>query len=235
VVNKFANEEIQETGATPLDALYRRRFSDVERQKKGEVWKVLCSEFFSQYVAPDAAVLDVGAGYCEFINHIAARRRIAVDANPEITQFASPEVEAVCTSASDIGFLPDNSIDVAFSSNFFEHLPNKAALTALVAELHRVLRAGGRLIVMGPNIAYVDGRYWDYYDHYIPLTEKSVEELLTTSGYRIEHSLPRFLPYTFKSKLPMWPWLVRLYLALGRISFPIFGKQFLIVAEKLSA
>ena len=44
--------------------------------------------------------------------------------------------------------------------------------------------------------------------------------------------MPRaFLPYTFKSRLPSWPWLVRLYLALPPAQW-FFGKQMFLVARR---
>jgi len=48
------------------------------------VWKVLCEDFFSQFVDPNDTVLDLDAGCCEFINTIQAANRITVDANPEL-------------------------------------------------------------------------------------------------------------------------------------------------------
>ena len=212
--------------------LYQARFPSKERAAKELVWQVLCSHFFARYIRPSDTVLDIGAGYCEFINHIRAARRIAVDANPELASCAAPGVEAHCTAVEDLSFLEAGSVDVVFSSNFFEHLPNKAALNALIAQIHRVLTPGGKLLAMGPNVKYVPGAYWDYYDHHIPLTEVSVGELLQLYGFRIEESLPRFMPYTIKSRLPTAPWIVRCYLALGRISFPLFGKQFFVVGRK---
>jgi hypothetical protein len=54
---------------------------------------VLCEEFFPRLIPAGAVVFDLGAGYCEFINHVSAARRIAVDANPTLKQFAAPGVE----------------------------------------------------------------------------------------------------------------------------------------------
>ncbi|MEY4580923.1 MAG: hypothetical protein RL701_5626, partial [Pseudomonadota bacterium] len=73
---------------------------------------------------------------------------------------------------------------------------------------------------------------WDYYDHHIPLTELSIAELLQVHNFRIEESIPRFLPYTVKGRLPTAPWLVKWYLTLRDVSFPLFGKQFLVVGRK---
>ena len=221
-----------QTSPQQLKELYEHRFDDRDRTMKAGVWRVLCTHFFSQYVRPSDTVIDIGAGYCEFINNVQAARRIAVDANPALHQFVGQGVEVHCGRAEELSHLANGEVDVAFSSNFFEHLSDKTALTRLVQEIHRVLKPGGRLLVMGPNVKFLPGAYWDWYDHHIPLTEKSVEELLHLGGFDIEVSRARFLPPTVKSRLPKWPWLVRAYLLLGPISFPLFGKQFFVVGRK---
>jgi hypothetical protein len=43
--------------------------------------------------------------------------------------------------------------------------------------------------------------------------------------------IPRFLPYTTKSRLPQAPWLVSLYLRFPLV-WRILGKQTLVVASK---
>ena len=85
---------------------------------------------------------------------------------------------------------------------------------------------------MGPNIRFVGGEYWDFWDHYLPLTDRSLSEVLQIVGFRIERCLPRFLPYTMsRGSTPPLP-LVRLYLK-WPWCWPLFGKQFLIIAERL--
>ncbi len=76
-----------------LDALYANRFPDAERAQKARLWKVLCSSFFGRYVRDTDVVVDVGAGYCDFVNNVAASRRIAVDINPDTSRHAAPGVE----------------------------------------------------------------------------------------------------------------------------------------------
>ena len=51
-----------------------------------------------------------------------------------------------------------------FTSNFFEHLPDKAALERTLLNAKRSLRSGGKLVMMGPNIKYVPGAYRDFFD-----------------------------------------------------------------------
>ena len=217
----------------PLDRLYQHRFEAREREKKLAVWKVLCENYFQAFVRPSDTVLDLGAGFCEFINNIQASRRIAVDANPCLAEYAASGVESINVRAEALGSIGRESVDVVFTSNFFEHLSNKESLTGVIQAIHQILKPDGLLIAMGPNIKYLPGAYWDYYDHHIALTEKSVDELFHLSGLRTIVQLPRFMPYTVKSHLPSWPWLVRLYLRLGRITFPILGKQFLVMSRKI--
>lgn len=215
-----------------LSDLYAKRFDATERAGKVRIWGVLWRQVFSKWIRPQDTVLDVGAGYCEFINAVSARRRIAVDLNPETRTLAAPGIEVHTTSAAELSFLGDGEVDVAFTSNFFEHLPTKDVLTQVVRATWRVLRPGGAFIVMGPNIRLLPGAYWDFYDHQIPLSDRSVCELLTLCGFEIERVEAGFLPYTVKGLLPPWPVLVRLYLALRPFSSLALGKQFLVVARR---
>ena len=93
-------------------------------------------------------------------------------------------------------------------------------MNAVLQEVRRVLREGGRLINMQPNIRFEPGRYWDFYDHLLPLSDRSATEGLVQNGFVIEQVVARFVPFTTKSILPQHPWLVRAYLAL-----PCSGKS----------
>ena len=127
--------------------------------------------------------------------------------------------------------LADASLDVVFTSNFFEHLPDKTALGRTFDEIRRCLRPGGRLIAMGPNIKYLPGAYWDFWDHYVALTEASLSEALTTRGFQIDRCVGKFLPYTMAGG-PRYPLaFLRTYLRLPFV-WRIFGKQFLVVAQR---
>lgn len=66
-------------------------------------------------------------------------------------------------------------------------------------ECNRALRQGGLLVILQPNVRYVGGAYWDYFDHLIPLTERSLTEALHLTDYEVIECLPRFLPYTATS------------------------------------
>ena len=212
-------------------ALYERRFSAEDRRAKDALWRVLCEHFFQRWVPPDARVVDLGAGLCEFVNHIRAREKWAVDLDPDLTLRVAPGVRARCGPAHDLGWLDTGSIDVVFASNVFEHFASKDELVTALREIRRVLRPGGRLLVLGPNIRYASRVYWDFFDHHLALSDRSMAEALETNGFTLEHVRARFLPYTIKSRLPRWPVLVRLYLRCRPLHL-LFGKQMFVVAVR---
>jgi SAM-dependent methyltransferase len=215
-----------------LEKIYERRFSS-HLAYRDKVWQILTRQYFSRFVNAESAVLDVGCGYGEFINHIAARTRYAMDLNPRARRFLHPDVtflEQDCSKAWD---LAPGSLDVVFSSNFFEHLPSKHALAATLEQAWRCLREGGRMIAMGPNIRFVGGAYWDFWDHHLALTDLSMAEALATQGFQIERVIDRFLPYTMVNKRRAPTVLMSLYLKLPP-AWKFFGKQFLVTAIKES-
>jgi SAM-dependent methyltransferase len=211
-------------------AVYRRRFAGAERRRV-EVWKILARDYFHRWVKPSDTVVDLGAGYCEFINSIAAADKYALDSNPATAEKAAPGVTVLSQEATKAWSLPSESVDVVFSSNFFEHLQTKQELAACLAEAYRVLRARGRLIALGPNIRYCFDVYWDFVDHHLPLSDRSITEALEIAGFRTELAIPRFLPFTMTERTPHWAFLVRLYLRLPWAQ-RLWGKQFLVIARK---
>lgn len=213
-----------------LQRLYEKRFSG-QRAYRNRVWRVLVDEYFSRWLPTGARVLDLGCGYCEFINHVQAKERFGMDLNPTAGTHAAPGVQVLAQDCSQAWQLPANSLDVVFTSNFFEHLPTKAALRETLLESWRCLRPGGRLIALGPNVRYLAGAYWDFYDHHLALTERSLGEVMTETGFTLEEQIPRFLPYTMSQGGQPPIWMLRAYLKL-RFAWPLFGKQFLVVARK---
>lgn len=210
--------------------LYRERFDPAERDRKNRLWKILCG-YLQRYFPADGAVLDLGAGYCEFINNIRAAKKIAVDMNPDTAACAAPGVSVFQSACAPLPFLDSGTLDAVFLSNVLEHLAHKDQVMEVMREIHRVLKVGGRMVVLMPNIRYAYREYWDFFDHQIPLTEKSVVEASLMAGFRTRTVIPAFLPYTTKSRFPQWDILVRIYLAVPLL-WKLFGKQALVIVEK---
>lgn len=213
-----------------LRRLYEQRFSGKEEYRR-KVWDILVSCYFYRFIPSGATVLDLGCGHGEFINHVNDAKRYAMDFNPGAAPHLDRDIHFFEHDSGSSWPLSDNCLDVVFTSNFFEHLPNKATLLTTMHEAYRCLAPGGRLIALGPNIKYVAGAYWDFWDHHIPLTDASLSEALETVGFTLQSVVPRFLPYTMSGGRDYPLFMLRLYLKMPLL-WKLFGRQFLIVAKK---
>ncbi|WP_353950848.1 class I SAM-dependent methyltransferase [Knoellia sp. S7-12] len=193
---------------------------------RAKVWEHLC-EYFREFVPADADVLELGAGWCDFANHVKARRVVAMDLDATVVAAAADHVEAVVGDCSDLSRFDDNSFDVVFASNLLEHLQRPQS-DALVAHAQRVLRPGGRLILMQPNFRLNPGRYFDDYTHVAIFTDQSLCDYLVSQGWSIEKSMPRFMPLTLKSKGSKLTFVVPWYL---RSPIKPLAGQMLVVAN----
>jgi len=216
--------------ASDLSRIYAQRFA-ANAEYRRALWRILIDDYFCKFIPEQGSILDLGCGYGEFINSVPAYRRFAMDLNPDTKTLLDPDIEFFCQDCSSAWPVDDNSIDVVFTSNFFEHLPDKVTLGRTLDCAMRALKPGGKLIAMGPNVRYVPGAYWDFWDHYLPLTELSLSEALENRGMSIDKAIPRFLPYTMArgSNPPLV--FVQLYLRMP-MAWPVFGRQFLVVASK---
>ena len=189
-----------ESQQSKLKVQYNQRFAKAE-DYRDSVWRILCSIFFSRYISTGSKILELGAGWGEFINNIVATEKYAMDINSDTGSHLSDEVKFIHQDCSSQWEMESECLDVVFTSNFLEHLPDKASAARVVAESHRCLKKGGLIICMGPNIKFVPGAYWDFWDHSIPFTELSCSELLRLHDFSIDQCIPRFLPYTMSQVL----------------------------------
>lgn len=185
------------------------------------LWKTLCEAYFQKLIPQDACVLELGAGYCHFINNIQCQRRIAVDIWAGVEEHARAPVVARTSSITNLDFIPDGTVDFVFASNLFEHL-QQSELAHALAEVRKKLRPGGSLNIVQPNYHYAYREYFDDYTHVAIYSHISLTDFLEANGFRVTACVPRFLPLTIKSRFPVSPALIKLYLSL-----PVkpFGKQ----------
>ena len=207
------------------DAYFRTRCAADAR--RDVLWKTLCRFYFSKLIASTDCVLELGAGYGAFINNVTARRRIAVDAWPGFVERLDASIESHVGDVTDLTFLQPASVDFAFASNLFEHV-SQEQFAEVLARLRSALSARGTLNVLQPNYRYAFREYFDDYTHRTVYSHVSLCDFLEANRYEILEVHPRFMPLTIKSRLPVSPLMIRLYLA-----SPVkpFGGQMLIRAR----
>jgi ubiquinone/menaquinone biosynthesis C-methylase UbiE len=72
-------------------------------------------------------------------------------------------------------------------------MKNLESFFQTLEEAFRCLKPGGKILCLGPNIKFVNGPYWDYWDHYIPITEESLAETLSLRGFDVQCKIDKFL------------------------------------------
>jgi SAM-dependent methyltransferase len=203
---------------------FRTRF--VADAHRDDVWERIVP-YLERWIPVDAAIVDVGAGYCSFINAVTGRRRIAVDQNPASGDFAADGVEFVCASALALDALDDADFDVVFASNLLEHL-DRAGIAQALLEFRRILRPDGRLLLIQPNYRLCSARYWDDYTHVTPLSDVSLADFVGAAGFTVRHLEARFMPFSLKSRLGGLAPLIPFYL---RLPWRPLAAQMLLVAS----
>lgn len=215
-----------------LSKLYNHRFEEARRDEKLEMWRAIYDGYLKKVISGSSTVVDLASGYGEFSNNVSCENLICIDLNPDATKYLPDQVEFHNVSALEASeHVGENRADLVFTSNFLEHLFSKNDCDVVLGEVYKMLKPGGKFLILGPNIKYVGDAYWDFYDHYLPLSHLSLEEGLIQSGFEVEFNIPKFLPYTTKSALPTSSWLIKMYLKFP-IAWKILGKQFLVCGKK---
>jgi SAM-dependent methyltransferase len=210
------------------ERLYEFRFRHVDQGARQDVWTEIARWIHVRIGSP-ACVLDAAAGRGEFINAVPAKERWAVDVvdRPELHE--DPEVRTVIGDILDIE-LPQGYFDAVFASNLLEHFATQDVVGGFLGRARRLLKPGGHIVLLGPNFRYCAREYFDCADHTVALTHVSVEEHLYAAGFEVESVIPRFLPYSFRGRLPTGAGLVRMYLR-NPIAWRLLGKQFLVIGR----
>jgi Methyltransferase domain len=208
--------------------LYEYRFRDVDQVSRQAVWHEIAA-YLHRRMGEPTRVLDPAAGRCEFINAVPAAERWAVD-TVDHNEFRHADIKVIIADILDAQ-LPPAYFDGIFASNFLEHLPSQDAIGAVLAKLHASMAPGGTLAVLGPNFRYCAREYFDCADHTLALTHVAVVEHLYAAGFEVTAVVPRFLPYSFRSRLPSSPALTRMYLRVPAL-WRVLGKQYLVLGVK---
>jgi SAM-dependent methyltransferase len=135
---------------------------------------------------------------------------------------------------------PDESQDVVIAFDLIEHF-TKGELLALVDEVRRVLKPGGRWIIHAPNgeSPFHSRIHYGDFTHELSFTSTSIGQLLRSSDFSGVYCFEDApVPHGLKSAIRWALWklirsLLRLYLAAETgVTNGIFSQNFLVVAFK---
>jgi dolichol-phosphate mannosyltransferase len=216
-----------------LESIYNHRFDGISPATRSAVWRRIAAWIIDDAVScrhgqPVRSILDPACGDGEFLNACAGRGMAlsGCDLRARSINLAS-EVEFRPGPFQESYF--EQTHDLIWISNLLEHLPNPESVQDFLNACKSNLSLDGVITIMGPNIKHCSAEYWDFADHLLPLSHLTVIEHLASVGLEAIAVNDRFLPYSFRSRLPSNPRLVQTYLS-NPWAWSILGKQFLIRA-----
>lgn len=196
------------------------------RERQG-VWREI-----ARYVARDVRDVDllveIGAGYCDFVNAFPARRKIAFDLNPKMLEYAGEDVELRIGDAVELPGIESGSVDLLFASNVLEHL-DEDQLERLLPRVRAALSDRGVLVLLQPNHKRCADHYFDDPTHITIFDDDNIRRWLARFSLRPVRVTPGLLPFSMKSRLPKWPFLIWSYL---RSPVRPMAAQMYVIAER---
>lgn len=185
-----------------------------------------------RYIRRDApsveTLIELGAGYGDFINQFPADKKIAFDLNPTMREHLAADVDLRIEDATALASVPNESVDLIFASNFLEHLEGDE-VDSLLGRCFEVLKTGGRLILIQPNHRLCQENYFDDPTHRTIFDDENIAEWLGRHGFRIRKLIAGFLPFSMNGRLPKSGLLTWLYLI---SPWKPLAAQMYVVAEK---
>src|SRR6267142_7019491 len=110
-----------------LKEVYEQRFSQEDQAGKEAIWREL-GRYLQRYIEPGARVVDIACDLGYFIRNVKAADRWAPDIR-DVGGSLPQDVHFVRASGLDLaGVMPNDHFDLAFFSNYLEHLPSTEAV-----------------------------------------------------------------------------------------------------------
>ncbi len=168
--------------------------------KNNILWREIV-QYLEKYIKSTDRVLDLGAGYCYFINNLEyCSSKVAIDISPELENYAKKTVATHVISYDVLDSYFQSEFDVVFTSNFFEHLTIEECRNSL-RKISLVLKPDGKLIIIQPNFRYCYKDYFDDYTHKTIFDDKSMCQVLLDGQFKPIVVKPKFMPYTTRGQI----------------------------------
>lgn len=149
-------------------------------------------------------LLDIGAGTGDFLNEANKQGWTTLGYEPNNSAKILAENKGVVFT-EDIFVLPNASFDVITMWHVLEHVPN---LEEYIANLKRLLKPSGTIIIAVPNYKSFDaqyyGRFWAAYDvprHLWHFSKSSIKRLFSDHDLKLFHVKPMWFDSFYVSML----------------------------------
>ncbi len=152
------------------DFYHSTRFTPDPRRRV--LWQTLVDCVFQKQIPPDGVVLELGAGYGDFINSVRARRRLAVDVVVGNAFASRPRRGRPCHQHHNNLTAWRTIRLIMFSAAIVSNTFRRPNLVDCLSQLHRKMKPGAMLTIVQPNFKYCAREYFDDYTHVSIYTDK---------------------------------------------------------------
>lgn len=149
-------------------------------------------------------LLDIGAGTGDFLIEATNQGWTTIGYEPNASAKSLAENKGVVFT-DDIFVLPNASFDVITMWHVLEHVPN---LEEYIANLKRLIKPGGTIVIAVPNYKSFDanyyGRFWAAYDvprHLWHFSKTSIKRLFSDHDLKLFHVKPMWFDSFYVSML----------------------------------
>ena len=144
----------------------------------------LCEYLFEKFdMERGNTVLDIGCGRGDFTKGFKDLNLEVFGIDREIVDsemLKGIEVKSVDFEKNPFSFSPD-TFDFVFSKSVIEHLYNPENF---IQECYKVLKPGGKIIIMTPDWQSQKDIFYDDYTHHHPYTPTAISDLLKINNFK---------------------------------------------------
>ena len=144
-------------------------------------------KFYLSSVQEGQTILDVNPGFEGVFRDIDRSKvdYVALERNPLILDHLTKNGIKVLDWKIPAIPLEDDSVDLVLSTPFIEHLPSYLDALNFLLEVRRVLRPGGRILLIVPNYLATKEIYFDDYKHDWITTKRRMFDMLGDCGFDV--------------------------------------------------
>lgn len=142
---------------------------------------------------PGGRLLDIGCGVGKFIEQMSdlGWKAEGLDADPVVVQICKSRGLRVHEGTIEQQDYPDNYFDAITLKHVIEHIYDPVLL---LKECHRILKPGGKLVLLTPNLESLGHKKFKYFwlgldppRHLFLFSAKTLSEAIQRAGYRVIH------------------------------------------------
>ena len=163
----------------------------------------LCNILYKKFMNKKGKLLDIGCGKG---THMACFKNCGLDVYGIDKRIERDYIKR-CNIEEDRIPFEDNTFDYIFSKSLIEHIYSPENM---LKEAYRVLKPGGKIIIMTPDWRSDYKIFWDDYTHVHPYTRKSLKDVILIHNFN-NVICERFYQLPIIWKYPKFKYICKLF------------------------